>query len=64
MSNEMSYIPLETLAAKLGLPKCYLRKLARGKMIPYLNVNGRLRFNLKEVQKALAQIAASEGRQQ
>jgi hypothetical protein len=52
-----SYIPLESLVTRLGLPKRYLRKLAEAGDIPYLDVNGRLRFNEVEVREALSTLA-------
>lgn len=53
------YISLEALAATLGLPQTFLRRLADQREIPSLNVNGRLRFDEGEVREALNRIAAS-----
>lgn len=61
MEDMISYISLEALAATLRLPQHYLRTLVSKNQIPYLNVNGRLRFNLNTVQVALDKLAAGEG---
>ena len=49
-----TFISLDRLTVKLGLPGSYLKKMAEQKKIPSLNVNGRLRFNLEQVKDALA----------
>lgn len=54
------YLSLEALAARLGLPRNYLRNLAQEKLIPCLNVNGRLRFDESNVRAALHQLAQNE----
>lgn len=46
------YLTLDALAARLGLPKDYLRNLVEKKQIPCLDVNGRLRFNEHNVRDA------------
>ena len=51
------YLSLEALAARLNLPQRYLRDLAADKVIPYLDVNGRLRFCEPEVREALSNLA-------
>lgn len=56
MVNE--YISLEALAAILGLPKMYLRRLANQGLIPYLDVGGRKRFIEGEVRKVLTEMSA------
>ena len=56
-----TYVSLEAVAAELGLPKSYLKQLAANKSIPYLNVNGRLRFDGPAVRQALHQLAAKGG---
>lgn len=53
-----TYVSLEALAVELGLPKLYLKQLAVKGSIPFLNVNGRLRFNPVAVQQALDKLAA------
>lgn len=58
--QDRSYLPLEALAARLSLPIGYLRKLAKTRIIPCLDVNGRLRFLESEVRKALSDLAANE----
>ncbi len=55
------YISLEILSAKTKLPQKYLKELAVEKRIPYLNVNGRLKFNPGAVQQALDKLAATGG---
>ena len=58
MDNESKgYLPLEALAANLGLSQSYLRGLAKRRLIPYLDVNGRLRFDEAQVRAALIDIA-------
>lgn len=52
-----TYLPLEALAAVLNLPQSYLRKLAKQKRIPLLNVSGRMRFQERDVREALVKIA-------
>ncbi len=56
------YTSLEGLAASLGLPRRYLRDLARRRLIPFLNVSGRLRFDESAVRSALERIASPSGR--
>lgn len=60
------FITLESLAARLWLPRTYLRRLAIEGAIPYLNVNGALRFEEDHVREALRRLAeraaATEGR--
>ncbi|HUT30840.1 MAG TPA: hypothetical protein VMX13_13695 [Sedimentisphaerales bacterium] len=51
------YIPLDSLATRLGLPKKYLKQLAEAGDIPCLDVNGRSRFNEAEVRVALSSLA-------
>jgi predicted site-specific integrase-resolvase len=51
------YMPLDALAAALGLPRLYLRRLARMGKIPCLNVTGRLRFDEAQVREALRRLA-------
>jgi len=53
------YLPLDALAATLGLPRSYLRRMAREGSIPALNVNGRLRFDEAAVREALARLTRS-----
>ena len=55
--EDKSYITLDRLTGKLGLPGAYIKELAAGKKIPSLNVNGRLRFNPQQVQAALDRMA-------
>lgn len=56
-----NFVSLEALAAELSLPKAYLKQLAIKDLIPYLNVNRRLRFDIMAVRQALADIAAKGG---
>ena len=51
------YISLEALAATLKLPQKFLRELVAKQQIPYLNVNGRLRFNIVAVEQTLDELA-------
>jgi excisionase family DNA binding protein len=52
------YLPLDALAATVGLPRAYLRRLAREGRLPCLNVGGRLRFDEGQVREALRRLAA------
>ena len=51
------YLSLERLSAILNLPQSYLRKLAKQKQIPFLDVSGRMRFQEKDVREALTKMA-------
>jgi excisionase family DNA binding protein len=51
------YITLETLATRLSLPQKFLKQLAHNNEIPFLNVNGRLRFCEADVKVALSSLA-------
>lgn len=57
------FVSLEALAAELCLPKSYLRNLAAQKLIPCLNVNGRLRFDSVVVMDALTKLSSSEDKE-
>jgi hypothetical protein len=52
------YISFEVLAASTRLPQKYLKDLIAAGKIPYLDVNGRMRFNPAQVQAALDKLAA------
>ena len=54
-----SYTSLDGLAAAIGLPRPYLRDLASKRLIPVLDVNGRLRFDEDHVREALRDLAAN-----
>ena len=56
MSQISEFISLDALAASLGLPRTYLRRLADEGRIPALDVNGRLRFDQSMVSEALAKL--------
>jgi len=51
--DHSEYMSLEALAAGLHLPKRFLRRLASQRLIPALDVNGRLRFDEVQVREAL-----------
>jgi len=57
MSTEL--LPLDALAARLELPRTYLRRLAETGEIPSLDANGRLRFDVEAVGEALRLLAKS-----
>lgn len=59
--NQQNFVSLDRLAIRFNLPKRYLKELAGKKLIPSLDINGRLRFNPAAVQQALDRLAA-EGR--
>jgi len=52
-----SYHNLDSLAVRLGLPRTYLRGLARRREIPYLKVGRRLRFDEEAVRSALRKLS-------
>jgi hypothetical protein len=56
--STVEYLPLEALAATLGLPSKFLRGLAGRGDIPALDVNGRLRFDESAVREALTKLAS------
>ncbi len=58
------YISLDVLAVALGLPRGYLQNLATTGHIPFLDVNGRKRFDEQQVREALTGLAASSTSQQ
>jgi len=51
------YIALEALAARLNLPQEYIKELAQNGDIPYLYVNGRMRFCEPDVRQALTNLS-------
>ena len=53
-----SYLPLEPMARRVGVPLRFLRELARAGRVPHLKVGGRLLFSPVQVQLTLAEIAA------
>jgi len=53
---ENEYISLASVSARLNLPETYLRKLVDDKLIPHLNINGRMRFQEQAVRDALSDI--------
>jgi hypothetical protein len=59
--NTNTFISLDHLAARLGLPKTYLKQLAEQRSVPYLLVSGRMKFNPMQVQDALDRIASEGG---
>jgi len=64
MFDENSFLSLDKLARQLRLPRHFLRDLATKGMIPALEVRGRLRFSLVEVQKSLNRLAKRVNRGQ
>ncbi len=54
------YITLDSLVTRLNLPKKFLKDLVKEGDIPYLEVNGRLRFSEPEVRGALAYLAQNQ----
>jgi len=56
--DKNTFVSLNALANHFNLPDSYLKQLANRSLIPFLKVNGRLRFNFEAVEKALADIAA------
>ncbi len=57
MFDQNSFVSLEKLARQLNLPRRFLRELASEGLIPALEIGGRLRFDVTEVQKALNSVA-------
>ena len=58
--DESTFVSLDHLAARLGLPSTYLKRLAERRAVPCLRVSGRMKFNPLEVQQALDRMAAGE----
>lgn len=56
--DENTFVTLDALANHFNLPNDYLKKLAEKKLIPSLDVNGRLRFSIGGVQQALDKLAS------
>ncbi len=50
----VEYIAIDRLSKSLGLPSGFLKGLANKGSIPYLDVNGRKRFNERNVRDALS----------
>ncbi|MFP4354879.1 MAG: excisionase family DNA-binding protein [Phycisphaerae bacterium] len=61
MSNSTAYDSLEALAARLCLPKAYLRRLADQGDIPFLQVGRWRRFDPEAVKESLNRLAAEGG---
>jgi len=59
--DKNTFVSLNALADHFNLPDSYLKQLANRSLIPFLKVNGRLRFNLEAVSQALADLAAKGG---
>ena len=57
IENENTFISLDHLAARFGLPKSYLKELAEQRVIPHLQISGRMKFNPIQVQHALNRMA-------
>ena len=58
MKYTQAYITLGPLSERLGLPLDYLKTLAKDKLIPCLDVNGKLHFEEKLVREALHLISS------
>jgi len=59
--DKNTFVSLNALANHFNLPDSYLKQLANRSLIPFLKVNGRLRFNLEAVSQALTDLAAKGG---
>ena len=59
--TQQSWLPLEPMASRIGVPKAYLRRLAETKQVPFLNVNGRKLFYPPAVVEALNKLAVEGG---
>lgn len=59
--DKNTFVTLDALANIFNLPRGYLKKLAEENLVPSLNVNGRLRFNITGVQQALDGLATEGG---
>ena len=57
----LEYISADVLAIRLGLPRTYLRELIADRQIPFLDVNGRLRFDEGAVREVLRRLAEANG---
>ena len=51
------YLTLDALSSVLGLPRTYLRRLAKLGDLPYLNVGGKMRFSEAQVREKLEAMA-------
>jgi len=60
LENENTYISLDHLSARLGLPRTYLKQLAERRSVPFLRVSGRMKFDPERVKEALDRMAANE----
>jgi hypothetical protein len=56
----IEYQSLKSLAANLGLPQNYLRRLANSHQIPFLFMNNRRRFNEVKVRQALNKLSVTD----
>ena len=56
-----SYISINVLSKELGLPRAYLRRLAKQGKIPYLRAGNQVRFLIDDVSEALKGLAVKEG---
>ena len=62
VKNELLYFDsLDGVARRLLLPKSYLQRLVADGQIPYLDVNGRKKYNPIAVKQALDEIATKGG---
>jgi hypothetical protein len=62
MSND-TFVSLDVLSLSLGLPRAYLRRLTINGQLPYLDVSGRRRYKVADVESALAIVAAQPARE-
>jgi excisionase family DNA binding protein len=58
--NTSDFLPLDALAARLGLPRTFLREQVKRRTIPVLRIGTRLRFDETAVRDALRRLAEKE----
>lgn len=60
--DQDEFVSLGNLSSRLSLPERYLKELSNKSLIPCLNINGRLRFNVIAVKIALDKLASKGGK--
>ena len=57
------YITLDSLAARLNLPRSYLQGLVERGNMPFLSVRGRKRFNEEELRSVLKEMSRGNSKE-
>lgn len=53
---------IKDLSKYLDISESEIRKLVRGKMIPYFRLGNRIKFRLTEIEKWIKQLEENEGK--